>query len=202
LCSCDLARCEARCCYDGVYLAPGEEAFLRELVSKVPALREALPGEFIIDGWWDGEHLGRKTATRPHEYRSADFPAHFARTRCVFADEQGYCRLESFARQRGQHPWTFKPSTCWLFPLQEQDGKPEPPVRRASDDPYRTEAYPGYSSFVPCGRHDPEGKPWREALAGEIRYLERAAVLPLLGSPGHSVVELLAAAPAGEMSSR
>lgn len=171
---------------------PGEEAFLRELVSKVPALREALPEEFIIDGWWDGELLGRKTATRPHEYRSPDFPAHFTRTRCVFADGQGYCRLESFARQRGQHPWTFKPATCWLFPLQEQDGKPESPVRRSSDDPFRTEGYPGYANFVPCGTHDQKGAPWRKALAAEIRYLGQAASLPLLGSPGHSVNELLA----------
>ena len=36
---CDIRRCEARCCYDGVYLMEGEEAFLRELVARVPELR-------------------------------------------------------------------------------------------------------------------------------------------------------------------
>jgi hypothetical protein len=190
---CQVAHCEARCCYDGVYLMAGEEEFLRELVSKVPALREVLPAEFITDGWWQGEYYGRKTATRPHAYRSADFPAHFAPTRCVFADAVGYCRLESFARQRGQHPWTFKPATCWLFPLHVEDGKPVPPVTREQDDPYRTEGYAGYSTFVPCGRHDPNGRPWRQALATEIDYLAQAPRIPLLGSAGRSVDELLAA---------
>jgi hypothetical protein len=172
---------------------PGEEAFFTELIAKVPELRAGLPEPFIVDGWWEGQYYGRKTATRPHDYRSADFPAHFTRTRCVFTDEGGYCRLESFARRRGQHPWTFKPATCWLFPLQEQKGRPVPPVRRQQDDPYRTAAYPGYSTFAPCGRHDPQGKPWREALAAELAYLAQVQGLPVLGSAGQSVDELLAA---------
>lgn len=192
LSGCDISVCEGRCCYDGVYLQPGEEEFLRELVSRVPRLAAHVPQEFIVDGWWQGENLGRKTATRPHEYRAPDFPAHFTRTRCVFADAAGLCELEKFARERGQHPWTFKPSTCWQFPLQiEDDAEPEPPPLGTQDDPHRAPGYPGYSSFVPCGRHDPQGRPWREALAGEIDYQRRAPVLPLLGSPGHTVDDLL-----------
>jgi hypothetical protein len=66
------------CCHDGAYL---------------------LPGEFVVDGSWRGEHLGRKTATRPHDCANPDFPAHFT-------------------RGRGQHPWTFKPAACWQLPLQ------------------------------------------------------------------------------------
>ena len=95
---CDLEQCEGRCCYDGVYLLPAEEKFLRELVARGPALREAVPAEFIVDGYWGGAFFGRKTATRPHDYRSADYPAHFSRTRCVFADVKGYCELEKLAR--------------------------------------------------------------------------------------------------------
>ena len=180
------------CCYDGVYLEPREEAFLRELVAKVPQLREGLPEEFIVDGWWNGEYLGRKTAVRPQEYRNPEFPAHFTRTRCVFSDAQGYCRLESFARARGQHPWTFKPSVCWMFPLHDsEDGVPEPPPVDPADDPFRTETYPGHTTTTYCGRHQPGGRPWREALAAEIDYLKRAPSLPLLGSPGYTVGELL-----------
>jgi len=193
LATCDIVQCEGRCCYDGVYLQPGEEAFLRELVARLPQLRAVLPDEFIVDGYWDGELLGRKTATRPQEYRSADFPVHFTRTRCVFGDSQGFCELERFARANGQHPWTFKPTTCWMFPLQDDAGEPAEPVRGAADDPYCTPEYPGYASCLPCGRHDPAGKPWRAALAGEIGYLQAAAQLPLLGAPGNSVDELLAA---------
>lgn len=190
---CDVMDCEGRCCYDGVYLQQGEEEFLRELVAKVPQLRAGLPDEFIVDGYWNGEHLGRKTATRPHEYRSADFPQHFSRTRCVFADGRGFCELEKFARSNGQHPWAFKPTTCWMFPLQEECGAAVEPVSGPSDDPYFTESYPGYASCVPCGRHDARGVHWRDALSREIRYLEAAPTLPLLGTPGHTVDELLAA---------
>jgi hypothetical protein len=189
---CDIRQCEGRCCYDGVYLLPGEEDFLRELVARVPALAAKLPAEFVVDGHWNGENLGRKTATRPVQYEAADFPAHFTRTRCVFSDAAGYCELEKFARSRDQHPWTFKPTTCWMFPLQDDNGVPAEPVRGAEDDPYFTPEYAGYASCVPCGRHDPAGTPWRQAVAREIAYLQAAPRLPVLGTAGHTVSELLA----------
>jgi hypothetical protein len=192
---CDVTKCEGSCCYDGVYLQPGEEAFLRELVEKVPALAAGLPEEFVVDGYWNGEYLGRKTATLPHEYRSVDFPSHFSRTRCVFADDHGFCALEKFGRSNGQHPWTYKPTTCWMFPLQDEAGAVAQPVSGPADDPYFTAEYPGYASRVPCGRHDPAGTHWRDSLAREIAYLESAPHLPLLGTPGHTVDELLAAIP-------
>jgi len=191
---CDVQRCEARCCYDGVYLLPAEEQFLSELVARLPQLREHLPSEFIVDGYWNGDYMGRKTATRPHQYRDAEFPAHFTATRCVFADAQGFCELEKFARANGQHPWTYKPTTCWMFPLQDDAGEPAEPVRDAADDPYRTPEYPGYASCVPCGRHDAHGLPWRAALQREIAYLDAAIALPIMGTPGNSVDELLAQA--------
>lgn len=190
---CDVRQCEAMCCYDGAYLLEGEEAFLVELLAKVPQLREKLPAEFVVDGWWNGEKLGRKTATRAQEYANPDYPAHFTRTRCVFSDATGYCRLESFARERGQHPWTFKPAVCWMHPLQDEDGVPEAPVATPAEDPYRSPTYPGYSPFTACGRHCADGVHWKIALAREIAYLKAAKQLPLLGSPGHTVDELLAA---------
>lgn len=189
---CDVRKCEARCCYDGVYLLPAEEQFLSELVARVPSLAAKVPADFIVDGWWNGEFMGRKTATRPANYRAADFPAHFARTRCVFGDEDGFCELEKFARSRGQHPWTFKPTTCWMFPLQDEDGGITAPVRSAEDDPHVTPDYAGFASCVSCGRHDPAGAPWRQALAREIAYFQAAPQLPLLGTAGHTVEELLA----------
>jgi hypothetical protein len=195
LCNCDVMQCEAMCCYDGAYLDPQEEQFLHELVAKVPQLRAHLPETYIVDGDWNGEPLGRKTATRPHPYRNPQFPAHFMRTRCVFADEIGFCTLEKFARHRGQHPWTFKPSVCWLFPMQETDGEPAAPVADPRADPYQLPDYPGYATVVGCGRHDPAGRPWTEALARERAWLAQAKSLPILGSEGHSVDELLAACP-------
>jgi hypothetical protein len=192
LSGCDINCCEGMCCYDGVYLETQEEEFLRELVAKVPELRAGLPEEFIVDGYWDGEYLGRKTAIRPVQYRNPDFPAHFTRTRCVFADSRGYCRLESFARARGLHRWAFKPAMCWMFPLDVSEcGQPEAPPVSPHDDPWRTDTHPGYATITGCGRHREDGKPWREVLAVEIEYLQQAKSLPILGSPGHTVDELL-----------
>jgi hypothetical protein len=49
---------------------------------------------------------------------------------------------------------------------------PAAPVASPEDDPYATDSYPGYANFVPCGRHDAQGRPWREVLHEEIAWLE------------------------------
>ena len=188
---CNIATCEAMCCHDGVYLMAGEEEFLKELVARVPDLRAAIPENFIEDGFWNGTFYGRKTATRPHEYQSTQFPAHFPRTRCVFGDNDGLCELEKFARRRGNHPWSFKPAACWMFPLSTQNGSPVPPPMDPALDPYYQPGYPGYVSAVPCGRNDPKGQPWWETLRLEVEYLDAAKGLPVLGSPGHTLEDLL-----------
>lgn len=171
--TCDIRACEAQCCHDGVYLEPADEAALHAIVAREPGLRAKLPAEYVIEGHWNGEHLGRKTATRPHEYRNPSFPAHFPRTRCVFADDVGFCELEKLARGRGEHPWTYKPFTCWMFPLEEDDGHAVPPPVLARDDPYQAPGYPGYVSRVPCGRHDADGLPWEQALESELQHFRR-----------------------------
>jgi hypothetical protein len=167
---CDVRACEAMCCHDGVYLSPEEEATLHRLVERTPSLRARLPSEYVVEGSWQGEKLGRKTATRPHAYRNPDYPAHFPRTRCVFADAQGWCELEKLGRARGRHRWHYKPFTCWMFPMDDVDGEAVPPSADAADDPYRVPDYPGYVSVVPCGRHEPSGRPWRQALVQELRF--------------------------------
>jgi hypothetical protein len=142
-------------------------------VEREPGLRALLPEVYIVAGSWNGEPLGRKTATRPHTYLNPDYPAHFPRTRCVFADAAGFCELEKLARGRGEHPWTYKPFTCWMFPLEEEAGNAVPPPVRRRDDPWRVPGYPGYVTRVPCGRHDAAGRPWRAALSQELQYFER-----------------------------
>jgi hypothetical protein len=166
------------CCHDGVYLSETEEARLVALVERTPQLRERLPARFVVDGWWNGRRLGRKTATRPHAYRNARFPAHFPRTRCVFADELGWCELQKLGLARRQHPWRYKPFTCWMFPLDEVDGNAVPPSADPGADPYRVAGYPGYVSVVPCGRHDPSGQPWHKTLAAELEHFERVRQMP------------------------
>ncbi len=170
------------CCHDGVYLSQVEEQRLKRLVEGAPELRAQLPAEYVIDGWWNGQRLGRKTATRPHEYRNPAWPAHFPRTRCVFADADGLCKLQKLGLQRKRHPWRYKPFTCWMFPLDEADGKALPPSPDPAQDPYRTAQYPGFVSVVACGRHDPAGQPWRQALARELQHFEAVKTLPEFGS--------------------
>ena len=179
------------CCHDGVYLMPGEEEFLVELLVKVPRLRRVVPEMCFVDGFWEGQPYGRKTETRPWDYANPEFPAHFTRTRCVFGDAQGYCELEKLARSLGMHPWTFKPSTCWLFPLHARAGEAFPPPILPMDDPYRNANYAGFVTFVPCGKHDPAGSPWRACLNPEIQALSACSTWPLLGSDGHRVEDLL-----------
>ncbi len=169
--TCDIHFCEAMCCHDGVYLEPDEEAALQAVVDREPGLRARLPEDYVVEGHWNGEKLGRKTATRPHQYRNPDYPPHFPRTRCVFADDVGFCELEKLARGRGEHPWKYKPFTCWMFPLEEAGGKAVPPPVLPKDDPYRARGYPGYVTLMPCGRHDRHGRPWRTALEQELKCL-------------------------------
>lgn len=168
---CDIAACEAMCCHDGVYLRDGEEESIKSLVTQFTDLRASLPEIFIEDGFWRGELFGRKTATRSHNYKNPNFPAHFPKTRCVFGDSQGFCSLEKLARRLGLHPWQFKPTACWLFPLHIDSGIPVPPPLNAKNDPYYTPDYPGYVSVVLCGRHNPLGPPWWETLRAEVDYL-------------------------------
>jgi len=166
---CDLAACEALCCHDGAYLEPEDEARIAAARLAYPEFFDNVPAEAIVEENWRGTGPGRKTATRPWRYRR-EVPAHFPATRCVFADERGWCRLESAARAHGLHPWIFKPVTCFLFPLADHDpgNGPAAPGCDAFD---LGPDYPGFATIVDCGRHHPFGRPWKEVLRDELGML-------------------------------
>jgi hypothetical protein len=155
-----------------VYLEAGEEAKISDVVASDPAFFNKLPADYIVDGsWGDGRAAGRKTAVKPHDFKSTDFPAHFTRTRCVFCSEDHKCLLQVFAVQRGFHKWTYKPKACWMFPMKVVDGNPAPPPSVSEPDPdYLSKEYPGYTKFVPCGQDRPDGEPWEQTLAEEISH--------------------------------
>ena len=165
---CDFRRCEARCCYDGVYLAADEVESITNLVEANRDFFAHLPEVFIVDGEWHGVK-GPKTAVRPHRYNSPDFPAHFEETRCVFAFENGACSLQAFSESRTSDDWTYKPRSCQRHPLRVEDGEPVPPaLGPEKDDSNMGLDYPGYASYAPCGQHRNDGDPWRKVLAREI----------------------------------
>jgi hypothetical protein len=85
----------------------------------------------------------------------------------VFALDDGRCSLQVLATQLGEHPWARKPRVCWLHPLHEGPAGLVPPPVDPADDPDRRPGYPGFVAFTECGRHRPDGLPWRTALAEE-----------------------------------
>lgn len=170
---CDFKACESRCCYDGAYLEDGEEEMIREVVMKHPNEFSHLPSDFIVDGNWNNL-AGRKTNTRPHNYKSPDYPSHFNQTRCVFADNEGACSLQLFAINRNETPWKYKPKACLFHPLQVSEKDCYSPPTSLEEDVYNINLnYPGYVSYTPCGVNRADGKHWQEALKQEIKVFNQ-----------------------------
>lgn len=189
---CDPAGCQALCCYDGVYLLPGEAELIRAVVQRYPEHFQSLPAQFIVNGAWPDGTEGVKTATRPFRFSIDDFPPHFNHTKCVFATADHMCLLQALAVELGVHKWTFKPTACWLFPLTIQEGELAPPPMPGEPDPdYVDASYPGYVTFVPCGKFTPEGAPWQEAFAEEMAFFETVDQLPLWANRGLSLEEII-----------
>lgn len=166
-------NCEAVCCYDGVYLLDGEEENIKEVLKLYPQYFRHLPKDFIVDGNWRDLMTGRKTAIKTHQYKMETFPAHFEQTRCVFAYDNGLCSLQKAATDLDFHPWKFKPKACWVFPLRLDRFKIFGPPKKDEQDPdYVDETYPGYSKFVPCGKHNDNGESWVKVYRQELCYLD------------------------------
>jgi hypothetical protein len=165
---CDLAQCEGMCCSDGGFLLEEEAARIHKVVKANPAHFRHLPKRYIVHGEWEGQ-VGPKTAVRAYQYRSK--PAHFNNTRCVFAEADGKCSLQTLAIKQGKHKWTYKPAGCWLFPLHaDEQGLVSPPRTRKADPNNLGPHYPGFSTFTPCGKHRPDGKVWWIVLKEEVQY--------------------------------
>ena len=171
---CDLTRCRATCCHDGVYLCDEE----RE------GIDGALTGNadlLIKYGWsrssWEESRDGRmktRTIDADDSELGEGFPAHFPKTRCVFLDGEHRCVLQRLSVDRGHHPWWWKPVSCWLHPLlirRQPDGRPVVTLAQPERDPAARPGYPGFGSFTPCGVSPEEGPPAWQALRGELDLL-------------------------------
>jgi hypothetical protein len=172
---CDLNACRGMCCYDGVYLDAATEAAIALIAeARRPAFSAMgldLPEAVVVDGYVGGVRYGRKTATRPvpADEIYPDHPAHFNRTRCVFRFLDGRCGLQVLAVQDGVHPWTYKPTACWLFPIKIHDGRIA--LFDETNDPSRYEDYAGFIAYTGCGRTCSEGRPAVEVLEAELGHL-------------------------------
>lgn len=186
---CELERCRATCCYDGVYLSEEESLGVQQLLTDYPAEFDSygltLPSDPIISTR-GGRAL--KTATRVAEEGelAEDFPDHFPKTRCVFLDRQGRCGIQCLSMELGRKPWFDKPLTCWIHPiviLPTGRARPRPIVTLVSpeNDPQKADGYPGFASCTHCGRPDSSGVPAREVLASELNMLGLVSGRDILG---------------------
>jgi len=169
----DCARCDGRCCYDGVYVTGEEELRIRAFMKLHPQRFGDVPEAFLEDGEWGFLFHGKRTIRVPHAFERQDFPNHFARTKCVFALPSGECSLQKAATENLCHPWKVKPELCWEFPLIGlfNDNALEKPHYFGEPDPgFYDECHPGYLSFMPCAKTDPEGKSWKRMYRTEFLH--------------------------------
>jgi Fe-S-cluster containining protein len=186
---CELERCRATCCHDGVYLsaeeADGIRALLEEHGDELRAYGLLLPDESIIEAR-GGKSL--KTATRVAEAGELadDYPDHFPKTRCVFLDREGRCGIQRLSMEQGRGAWFDKPLTCWIHPIvilpaSRERMRPVVTLVTPENDPQRVEGYPGFASCTHCGRPDDDGKKARQVLAAELEMLGEVSGRDILG---------------------
>jgi len=157
--SMDCSGCEAVCCYDGVSLTFDEVLNIKVFVENNKEYFSFLPKEYIV---------GNKTVTREQEYND-DFPAGLPETRCIFGLENGLCSLQSRSLELGLHPWKFKPSPCWLFPLRADYDKIIFPYTKNSRE------YDNFMRCFPCGKKKTK-KEWKKIMQKEIDYFNKGLV--------------------------
>jgi hypothetical protein len=181
---CELSRCRATCCHDGVVLSEEEAEAVRSVVAEH---REAL----ATYGWSgagadavvkEGGKLRTARRAADDAELAEDFPAHFPRTRCVFLDPEHRCVLQRLATDMGKHPWFWKPVSCWMHPVlvrsEDRGERPVITVRSVGDDEAR------FASCTHCGRVEPDGEPAGTVLRPELEMLGRLGGRNLLGEVG------------------
>jgi len=194
---CELERCRATCCHDGVYLSEEEARGVRQILKnhreRLLEFGLILPVDPIVSVR-GGRSL--KTATRPAEKGelAVDYPAHFPKTRCVFLDREGRCGIQMLSMEAGRKPWFDKPLTCWIHPLvilpaTPDRSRPLLTLVTPENDPQKSEGYPGFGSCTHCGRPDDSGIPARDALIPELEMLSRISGRDLLGELNAESIE-------------
>lgn len=186
--ACELERCRATCCHDGVYLSAEEAGGVKRLLAehreKFLSYGLTLPDDPILSVR-GGKSL--KTATRLADEGelAVDYPAHFPKTRCVFLDREGRCGIQRLSMELGHEAWFDKPLTCWIHPiviLPETRERWRPVITLVSpeNDPQKSDDYPGFASCTHCGRPDNDGKPASDVLAAELEMLSKVSGRDLL----------------------
>lgn len=170
---CELTKCRATCCHDGVLLENDEMAIIREVIESHRGLLETY--DWSCDSYLTEENGQGRSVTLDAEDLPEGFPAHFPKTRCVFLDAEHRCVLQRIAMDTEKHPWFWKPISCWMHPLVLIPGnrgeRPFLTLAKKDADPTAKRGYPGFASFTPCGMSESAGVPARDVLRGELQLL-------------------------------
>ena len=152
---CDLVKCRATCCHDGVILSNEEADAFQELGASDGLI--SLP-----NGGWK-----TRTVEAKNSELAEDFPKHFPKSRCVFLDDQHRCQWQLRAVEEGKHPWYYKPTSCWLHPvlIERRGGRPLITIRsRVGDEE-------DFATHTPCGREEDGAAPAWQSLEMELKML-------------------------------
>ncbi|HBE96191.1 MAG TPA: hypothetical protein DDW68_03345 [Verrucomicrobiales bacterium] len=156
---CELAKCRATCCHDGVILGAEEADVLSSLSSADGLMR-------LPDGSWK-----TKTVPAAEDELAEDFPNYFPNTRCVFLDSEHRCFWQLRAMREGKHPWFYKPTSCWMHPvlLTQRNDRPLLTILSSSQDRKQ------FASMTPCGREEAVASSARVSLKSELEMLSGIA---------------------------
>ena len=154
---CELSKCRATCCHDGVILSDEEAEVLKSLGADEELFQDRYGFQKT------------KTMAAQSGQIADDFPAHFPKTRCVFLDEEHRCQWQLRAVEEGKHPWFYKPTSCWMHPvlLTQLDDRPYLTILGSGQDRLQ------FASNTPCGREEESADEARISLKGELEMLAR-----------------------------
>ena len=176
---CDIMSCQGMCCNKGGPIGEEEEELLRKLLKKHKGFFEKVANlpEDPLDVY---TMLGQRTVqtkTRPVKYRSdLNVPENFSPAACVFLDDEYRCTLQLLSVHLGKHPWYYKPSGCWMHPVQVgRDAQPAITIFAKEDyDPDVNDVEAFFAPFTKCGESCGDGVPGYQLFKEELAVLSQA----------------------------
>jgi hypothetical protein len=181
-------KCRAECCSQGARIEAAEAARLQEFVRAHPTyfahldrVKQALVpvvvaglGRVFFTEVVTPEGPGRNGIRGNAAAGRAINMEEHRDPMCVFALEDRRCSLQVASAALGFHPWAYKPTGCWLFPLKQSmhssaDGKKYYRLDWAGAERPEVADYP-------CSRPDADGGRAPKVLHEEIAYFKRQFV--------------------------
>lgn len=85
------------------------------------------------------------------------------------------------------HPWAYKPTPCWLFPISINKGVIQ--IFDETSDPSGFGTYKGFVTYTRCGQTCADGRPAIEVFVDELRHLGDIAGRDLIAEIGDQITD-------------